>query len=169
MRFKLNQKVIAINNAPYHHFTGHNEEETSFIEIEIIKIIKNVPGEFNPKETGTGYLGKGSDGFDYGFNYPTINQSYGDTKWTRYCSDNDFDKLSKNKKDAMVKDYIWHDITSFQCPAIAKFCKNKNYIDYCKKHQHHFYKKQGCFRCKHNLTEPETIMNMTEHNWTGWY
>jgi hypothetical protein len=169
MKLKIGQKVVVINEIPYSHLIGHNKKPTRFIEIEVIEEKKNVPGEFDGKEIHTGYLGKGSDNYMYGYNYPTANQGGGNTAWVRHCSDEEWYKLSKNEKDEMVKDYLWSDITHYQCPAEATFCKNKDYIQYCEKHQQHYYTDEGCFRCKYNLKSPKVHMNMEEHNWPGWF
>lgn len=37
-----------------------------------------------------------------------MNQGFGNTAWERYCSDEEFDKLTIAQKDAMVEDYIWN-------------------------------------------------------------
>lgn len=166
---KFGQKFILINEAPYNRLEGHTPKATKFIIVEIIDIKKNVPGEFNSEKTGIGYLAQGSDGYLYGYNYTRLNQGFGNTAWERYCSDEEFDKLTIAQKDAMVEDDIWRDIVYYQCPKIADFCKDKEFIQYCAKHQHHYYSQIGCKRCNHGMPEPKTNMNMTEHNWVGWY
>ncbi len=166
---KIGQKFILINEAPYHHLSGHNDRPVKFIIVEVIEVKENVPGEFDHKKTGIGYLAKGYDGYLYGYDYPRLNQGYSTTAWVRHCTDEEFNKLTRHQKDEMVKDYIWVDIINYQCPEIAYFCKDKEFISYCKKHQYHYYINNGCWRCAHDMPDPKIFVNMTEHNWTGWY
>ena len=162
---EIGTKIVAISEVPYHPFIGHNERSAKFIEIEVIEE-RTGKGEFTGKES-KGYLGKGSDGYLYGYNYPHTNEGYSSTPWIRFCPDEEFNKLTEDEKNEIVKDYMWHDIIHYQCPAKANFCKDKTYISYCEIHQHHYYNE--CFRCKHDLGSPKIIMNMQEHNWKGWY
>lgn len=42
MKFEIGQKIIAISEPPYNHFSGLIEKPTKFIEIEIIIKKENV-------------------------------------------------------------------------------------------------------------------------------
>lgn len=165
---KIGNKLILINNPPY-IFGTKNEREVKSIIIEVIEEKDDAKGEFTGK-VGKGYLAKGNDGYLYGYNYPHINEGYSSGIWTRYMPDEDFINLSTEDKDKLVKDYLWHDVTKFQCPAKAIFAINQDFIEYCSDHQQHFYHKRGCFWCKHMPEhKPKVTMNMQEHNWYGWY
>jgi len=163
----INDTFLLVNVPPYYTFTINETKPVKFIKVTIVTEIKNVPSEFEDNTRGTGYLAKGSDGHMYGYDYPR----YGYSSWTRYLPDNVFDTLSEEQKDEFVKDLIWHDIINYQCPAKAKVCNdiNMEFIDYCEKHQHHFYIRTGCKRCNANMASPKIIMNQLKHNWFGWY
>lgn len=170
---KIGDKFILVNKAPYHFFTGHNTKNIpQFIEVEVIEQKENVPGEFtNKKEGNTGFIAKGSDGYFYGYNYPRYNEGFGNTIWTRHCSDDAFDKLSEEEKDKMVKDYLWTDVTLFQCPALPAFANNFSIkILFCEKHQNLYYENTKCFYCEHiPNAKKEVTLNINEHKWLGWY
>lgn len=168
MKFKMNQNIVIVNVSPYNMF-GHNKKIAKFVEIEIIEEIKNVPGEFTSKTKHTGYIGKGTDGYQYSYNYPYANEGFGDTVWTRYCENDRFERLAKVEKDQMIKDYIWFDITDYHCPKEASFCKGKDYIKYCEIHKRHYYLVNKCFHCTFNIDTKDCLNNMEENSWLGWY
>lgn len=170
---KIGDKFILVNRAPYSYFVGRNTKVIpKFIEVEVIEQKDNVPGEFTEKtEDHTGFIAKGSDGYIYSYNYPRYNEGYGETIWTRYCSDDEFTKLSEEEKNKMVKDYIWVDVTRYQCPSLPKFANNFSIkILFCEKHQNLYYENSACFYCKHipDFRHEETL-NIQEHKWLGWY
>lgn len=171
MEKKIGQKFILTSHAPYGIF-GHNTKFfPKFIEVEITEIKKDIPGEFSGNPQGDGYLAKGSDGYFYGYNYPRFNEGYRETIWTRYCSNSEFKKLTEKEKKEMAKDYIWCDITLYQCPALPTFVANFNVkLLFCEKHQHLYYEYEECFYCRHAPDyEREVVMNLKEHKWLGWY
>lgn len=149
---------------------SRNENPVKHIVLEVISEHDDAVGEFDGR-IGTGYIAKGSDGYLYGFNYPDINQGFGNTPWVRYISDKGFANLSEEEKDEIIEDYIWQDITHYQCPAEAKFVEPLDFISYCEFHQHHYYIRKGCSRCKLSNGKKlnSVTMNMKEHAWEGWY
>jgi hypothetical protein len=165
---KLNDKLLLIKRPP-HLFGIKNENEVKSITIEIVEKRDDAKGEFSGK-TVTGYIAKGSDGYLYGYNYPEIHEGFGGGLWVRYTSNEEFLELSTEEQERFIEDYLWHDVTKFQFPAQATFAVNEDFIDYCEKHQRHFYTRKGCFYC-HFMPDkqPETIMNMKEHKWKSWY
>lgn len=164
---KIGDKRLVVNIAPYHHFTGHNDTPVKFVELEVVEECVG-KGEHTGDE-GEGFLAKGSDGYMYGYNYPHVNEGHGSTVWMRHMPDDEFLALSEQEKSALVEDLMWPDMTMFQCPAEAVVARDKDYIEYCETHQHHFYTAKGCSHCKFNLKTPEVKMNMEEYAWIGWY
>jgi hypothetical protein len=159
-------KFILVNRPPY-MFGIHNHMKIKTVEVEILEKRNDAKGEFTG-ETGTGYIGLGDDGYYYSYNYPFIAE--GDGVWTRYMPEEIFLQLSSDEKDSFVKDYIWHDVTNYQCPEKAKFAEGKDFIDYCEQHKKHFYISKECFYCKHMPEFKNKVeMNMKDHKWKGWY
>ena len=164
----IGDKFILANHAPY-SFGVTNKKEVTFITVEVVQKHEDAKGEFTGK-VGTGYTALGSDGYTYSFNYPHINEGFSNTAWIRYMPDEEFSKLSTEDKEKLVEDYLWLDVTNFQCPAKAVFAINNDFIEYCESHQRHFYTRKGCFYCKHMPDyRPEIEFNMEEHRWIGWY
>jgi len=175
MNTKIGTKRLIVNVPPYSMFKHNNTRRPKFVEIEIIEIFKDVPGEFSGNPHGEGYLAKGSDGYTYAQNYPRYCESQtsdGKSNWRRYVSDKEFVTLTEEAKELFFSEYMfWTDVCSFQCPAAPKFLEQYEYINWCETHQNLFYiDSGGCFYCKHNITRfPNVRMNMTEHRWFGWY
>ena len=170
MKLTIGSKHCVTNVAPYNLYTGHNKDKIpTFIEVEILEE-KESKGEFTDKPN-IGYLCKGSDGYTYGFNYPRYNEGYGNTCFHRYLPDGEFKALSSKEANELIKDYLWVDVTHYQCPAEPTFLKDYPYLGYCELHQHIFRNDDGCWRCEHDiqLEGPEVKMNMEEHRWVGWY
>lgn len=168
----IGQKFILVNIPPWNYFTGHNtKDEPKFIEIEISEIKENVPGEFSGKIQGNGYIAKGSDGYNYAYNYPTYSEGFGGTSWVRYMKDDEFKQLDRKTKDELIKDYMWHDVVNYQCPALPKFVNDFSIeIKFCEEHQKLYYIYNSCFYCALKFTpDNRVIMNMKEHKWLGWY
>lgn len=166
---KIGDKFVLVNSPPYHTFIGHNTKPVKFIEIEIIESKNNVSGEFTGKPAGTGFLAKSTDGYQYGYNWRTYNEGYGETCWVRTCSNEAFSLLSEEEKDKMVEDYLWMDVIHYQCPASPIFLEKYDFIKYCKKHQHCYYPREKCWRCACGIPKPKVNMNITRHRWIGWY
>lgn len=163
----IGDKFILTNEAPYNPYTGHNEVKPDFITVEIIEKHEDAKGEFTD-EVGSGYVAKGSDGILYSYNYPTICEGFGETPWTPYISNEAFEKLSDKEKEKYI--VLWMDVTKYQCPDKALFVDGNDFIEYCDKHQRHFYTRKGCFFCKNAPEYRQKVnMNMTEHKWAGWY
>ena len=168
---KIGDEHILVNERPYSIWfeNYHNKIAPKFIKIKIIKRRENVLGEFSGKICGEGFLAKGSDGYMYEYNYIRYHEGYGIRGWSRYITDEDFEKLSE--KDALIEDYLWHDITNFQCPAKPKIIEKFDVgIEFCEVHQKIFYERTGCLNCKHAPVKRfQTKLNMHEHSWIGWY
>lgn len=164
---EVGNQFLLVNESPY--LLGlHNEEPVEFIVATIIEE-KVGKGEFTGKED-KGYLARGSDGLYYGYNYPTVNEGMSSGIWVRHMPDELFLELSQEEKEEFVRNYMWKDITLFQCPAEALPAKELDFIEYCEKHQKHFYTRKSCFYCKHIPDFQNKVhMNMEEHAWTGWY
>lgn len=164
----IGDQHILVNTAPY-IYGQHNDIIAKHITIEIVEEHHDAKGEFTGKE-GTGYLAKGSDGYMYGYNYPHINEGFSSGVWVRHMPDEEFNNLSRDEKDKLVEDFLWHDVEKYQCPEKASFAVGKDFIDFCPDHQKHFYVRTGCIWCK-NMPEyrPDIIMNMDDYNWAGWY
>ena len=168
MRPNVGNKIMCVNVAPYHRFLGHSDKLPKFIELEVIEKKENVPYDYGDK-TGEGFLAKGSDGHLYGYDYPRVGCGLGNTSWVRYCPDEEFEKLTEEEKDILVKDMLWIDVTLFQCPKPVKRFVDTEYIQFCESHQRHFYTVCGCVYCKHDLPKPEITLNIAQHRWVGWY
>lgn len=167
---KIGDKIVITNTPPYSFLCGVNKEkEPKIISIEIYRQIFNVPGEFTGKLKFTGYVAKGEDGYEYSYNYPTGNEGYGDTCWSRYIENEEFKLLSEEEKHKFVEDYLWLEIELFKCPAKPKFLNKYKFMRYCKKHQKCFYINEGCFECTYSLKEPKEKLNLIKHKWIGWY
>lgn len=166
---KIGDKRIVTNEPPYGMFGINSVGSVKFITIEVIEE-KEGKGEFSGK-TCVGFLGKGSDGRLYGYNYPTMNESFNNTIWIPYISEENFKKLSIDEKDAFVKDYHWFDVTTYQVPKAPKFIVDFDILEFCQTHQHLFYKNDGCWRCNHNLKmDPDKVIkDQPEYRWQGWF
>lgn len=162
----IGDKFIVCDSAPYTVF-GRPQTPAKFITLEIVEE-KVGKGEFTGKER-RGFLAKGSDGHMYGYNYPTVSEGFGDVPWIRYLPDDEFARLTDAEKRDFVKDWMWYDITNFQCPTKTAFVEEHDFIDFCEVHQKHVYTRRGCLYCQHDLPRPNVIMNLEEHKWCGWY
>jgi hypothetical protein len=162
---------ILTSRLPYSLLCSHNTIVPKFIEVEIFEQKDDIPGEFSGKPQGSGFLAKGSDGYNYGHNYSSYNESFSDTCWSRHMGNENFLKLSEFEKSKLVKDYLWSEVTHFQCPALPKFATSfRRHLTWCEKHQNLHYIDELCFYCKHIVDlRREVIMNMTDHKWLGWY
>lgn len=156
----IGRKFILTNTPPYGMF-GHNDKiKPLFIEIEVKSNFTFVD-EYN--ETRDSFLADGNDGYKYRFMQNGV--------WERNCSDEDFEKLSEEEKDRMVKDLFWRDVILFQCPALPDFYADFSAkLKFCETHQNLFYEEKECFYCKKIPDFRRNVqMNLEEHKWLGWY
>ena len=169
MKLKIGSKHVLTNVAPYNPYSGHNNKKIPvFIEVEVIEE-REGEGEFTGK-VSEGYICKGSDGYLYGFNYPNVNEGYGNTCFHRWLPDEEFLALPHEEAEKFINEYHWQDVTHFQCPAAPKFMKNYPYLSYCDLHQQMYQKDESCFYCKYaKKYGPRVKMNMRNHAWFGWY
>lgn len=168
-KYQVGQKIVVTNIPPYSRWSDHNKVRPNFVQIEILQTELEAKGEWDDKIENIGILGKGSDSYMYGYNYPkTV------SNWVRHCPDEEFNKLSEEEKTKMCEDLVWYDVATYQCPAlpeaiIKQFPEVE--FEFCEKHQVLQYKNgQKCFYCKMNF-EPKdrVVMNTNEHAWKGWY
>jgi len=165
---KIGDQFLLVAPAPYTMFGGHEEDPGSFITVTVTEELDS-EGEFTG-EKGKGYLAKGSDGYNYGYNYPRVNEGYGTTPWCRYMPDKEFLALSTEDKDKLVAEYLWSDVTKFQCPKECFESQKLDFISFCETHQKHYYVRKGCFYCKHIPDHKnQVVMNEDDHSWKGWY
>lgn len=167
MKFEIGSKLVLVNRTPYGFF-GHNEKPVKFITVEIIELRNTGTCEYTGKAIeALCALAKGSDDYLYGYNWKTVGGGFSDTPWVRYIPNEDFQTLSEFEKDIFVKDYIWHDVTGWQCPPVPKLVEMYPFLHYCDKHQQLYYTE--CDYCGLNLSKREIELNQEEHSWVGWY
>lgn len=120
-----------------------------FVEAVIVKIETGRKGEFsrNIHKNSKSYLADGNDGYQYGYNWDYVNESFSDTKWKRWVPDNEFMNLSNDDKSKFIKNRILSDITDLLHEKRPSFLSEYDYLLYCEKHKILFYSYDSCFEC----------------------
>jgi hypothetical protein len=118
-------------------------------EVVVVKIttkIHNVREELTGQPQESGYLGIGSDGYKYSFNYPVYSEGANGTIIRRYCSDEQYNLFSDADKKNFTDRYRWKDIDSLSNLPNPIF--SQLVLDFCPIHGCHFYVEEDrCFEC----------------------
>lgn len=146
---EIGQKILTVSRPPYTLFS--QESEIKVVEITVVSS-HEVKSEYSDT-VGTGYIGKGDDGYTYAYNYPSLSDSF-NVEWHKYFSDKDANNLSDSELNFVASHYLAYDMTQFYAPRKAKFAEKYN-VEFCDRHKRHHYSK--CAFCSIEASSGKTI------------